>query len=132
MCFRRLAIVGGANGLHPFINAYNRVVVSVNGEIYNHKQPRKKMLYDVQFTTHSDCEVVLHRYKRYDLSFINYLRGMYSIVIYDAVKRIGCLIRDRFGVKPMYYSQQQDTLYFSTEIKPLMRISTLNVRFALE
>ncbi len=130
--FRRLAIVGGMNGRQPFVNADNQLVVAVNGEIYNHQQLRTKRLRGVRFSTYSDCEVVLHLYKRYGLALVDHIRGMYSIVLYDAVKRMVYLIRDRFGIKPMYYAHKGNTLYFSTEIKPLMRIPALAVRFAPE
>jgi asparagine synthase (glutamine-hydrolysing) len=132
LCFRRLAIVGGTNGRQPFIGTGNRLVVAVNGEIYNHQQLRTQELRGVRFSTYSDCEVVLHLYKKYGLSLVDKVRGMYSIVLYDAVKCMVYLIRDRFGIKPMYYAHKRDALYFSTEIKPLMRIPALAVRFAPE
>jgi asparagine synthase (glutamine-hydrolysing) len=132
LCFRRLAIVGGMNGRQPFVDADNQLVVAVNGEIYNHQQLRTQRLRGVRFSTYSDCEVVLHLYKRYGLALVDHIRGMYSIVLYDAVKRMVYLIRDRFGIKPMYYAHKGNALYFSTEIKPLMRIPALAVRFAPE
>jgi asparagine synthase (glutamine-hydrolysing) len=126
--FHRLAIVGKTNGSQPFISEDSNIVVAVNGEIYNYKELLINFK-DIYLIGDSDCEIVLRLYERIGISFTNYIRGIFSIVIYDKRCGYAYLIRDKFGVRPMYFSFKARSLYFASEIKALMAIPHLNITF---
>lgn len=118
--FRRLSIVDLNGGAQPFISMDGSVVVMVNGEIYNHKQLRSQEVPDYPFQSESDCEVILALYCKYGLDFLHLLNGMFAISIYDKNKKQLVLIRDRLGVKPLFYAKTNDQqLIFGSEIKAL-------------
>ena len=126
MCigFARLAIIDLAGGSQPMTSDDGKVVVMCNGEIYNYVELREKLLQEeVIFKTSSDTEVVLKMYEKYGLDMLNLLEGMYAIAIIDKQKKETLLIRDRFGIKPLYYSYDGKHLYgFASEIKPLLKL----------
>lgn len=121
LAFRRLAILDIENGKQPFYNANGSIVVIVNGEIYNYKELKGSLSGSRHFTSDSDCEVILHLYEEKGISFVNDLIGMFAICIWDKNKNKVYLIRDRFGIKPLYYSLLQNELIFSSEIKSLLK-----------
>jgi asparagine synthase (glutamine-hydrolysing) len=119
---RRLAIVDIENGNQPFFSKDGSVVVVQNGEIYNHHELRDELKRQgIIFKTGSDTEVILKLYEQHGISFIKHLNGMFAIAIYD--KRIGklYLVRDRAGVKPLYYHQNENFMVFGSEIKSLLQ-----------
>jgi asparagine synthase (glutamine-hydrolyzing) len=104
----------------PFISLENNVAVAVNGEIYNFndlKKPLQKNGY--RFQSNSDSEVVLHAYIEHGLDFITDLNGMFAISIWDGRKKELFLIRDRLGIKPLYYTKAKSAFLFASEIKAL-------------
>ena len=109
--FRRLSIIDLKQGDQPIFNEDNSKVLLFNGEIYNYKQLREKLIQAGHtFTTHSDSEVLLHGYEEYGVKLVNMLRGMFSFVIWDKVKKELFGARDYFGVKPLYYAEMNGTL----------------------
>ncbi len=120
LVFRRLAINDVEGGRQPFLSDDQRFVVVVNGEIYNHRDLRTQYLSDVTFVTHSDCEVVLHLFRKLGPGFLSQLNGIYSIAIWDQKDRVLFLARDRLGVKPLYYTIVGETFFFASELKALL------------
>ena len=93
-----------------------------NGMIYNYLELKKILKKNYNFKTNSDTEVVLAAYICWGKDFLNKLDGMFSIVIWDANKKQLIIARDRLGIKPLYYIVHKNTLYVSSEIKPLLTI----------
>lgn len=119
--FRRLSIIDLAQGDQPIYNEDDSKVLLFNGEIYNYKQLREKLLAAGHvFKTHSDSEVLLHGYEEYGAKLVNMLRGMFSFVIWDKEKKELFGARDYFGIKPLYYAEMNSTLMFGSEIKAFL------------
>ena len=102
----------------PMVSANGRYVMVFNGEIYNYKELQKELL-NYPFSTTSDTEVLLAAYQEWGVAMLPKLNGMFSIAIWDTQKKELFLARDRFGVKPLYYTFYKGSLYFSSEIKAL-------------
>jgi asparagine synthase (glutamine-hydrolysing) len=116
----RLAIVDLETGNQPFYEQHGAVLIA-NGEIYNDPELRDQLC-DVAFKTRSDCEVPLHLYRRYGAGFVDHLRGMYAIAIYDPVTGHLILSRDPFGIKPLYYVETAECFGFASEPQALLAI----------
>lgn len=118
---RRLSILDvSAAGHQPFLSEDGRYVMVYNGEIYNFKDfyPELKTNgFDIR--TSSDTEVLLKLYELHGTKMLNRLNGMFSFVIWDKLERKLIAVRDRMGVKPLYYSFYNETFYFASEQKAL-------------
>lgn len=119
---RRLSIIDVETGHQPIHNEEKNIWTVVNGEIYNFKELRQELKEKGHrfYTDHSDTEVIVHLYEEYGSSFIHKLNGMFAIALWDKVEDKLILIRDRMGVKPLFYSKINDTLIFSSEIKAIL------------
>jgi asparagine synthase (glutamine-hydrolysing) len=124
MAHRRLSVIDlTAAGHQPMCNEDASIWIACNGEIYNYIELRSELeSLGVVFKTKSDIEVLLKAYEFWDLRFIDKLNGMWSFVIYDKRKNILLGCRDRFGVKPFYYTLQEDFLAFASEQKALLTL----------
>jgi len=91
-----------------------------NGEIYNYKELRTVHLADAQLKSASDTEVLLHLLDRHGLAILNQLNGMFAFAWYNRAESALHLVRDRFGVKPLYWTPQGNGFAFASEIKPLL------------
>ncbi|MER3453625.1 MAG: asparagine synthase (glutamine-hydrolyzing) [Acidimicrobiia bacterium] len=101
---RRLAIIDLEGGKQPVFSEKRDVVAVFNGEIYNYKELRKELEgRGHSFASDSDSEVIPHLYEEHGTSFVERLRGMFAIAIYDGSRLV--LARDRFGIKPLYYAE---------------------------
>lgn len=119
LAHQRLAIVDPASGDQPLYNEDKTVVVTVNGEIYNHKELREK-LKSHEFRTGSDCEVIAHLYEEYGEEFVNMLDGMFSFVLLDTRDNSFIAARDAIGITPLYVGWGLDgSTWFSSEMKAL-------------
>ena len=120
--FRRLSIIDIADGDQPMFNEDSSLVLTFNGEIYNHADIRRDLIEKGHTfkTSHSDSEVLLHGYEEYGAELVKMLRGMFAFVIYN--KRDGSIFgaRDMFGIKPFYYTFQQNSFIFGSEIKSFL------------
>jgi asparagine synthase (glutamine-hydrolysing) len=120
---RRLSIIDVAHGNQPFFNKDRSVAVVCNGEIYNYRELREDLRKSgVVFHTGSDVEVIPHLYDRYGMEFVHKLNGMYAIALYDSTRRILYLVRDRLGIKPLYYTVHRNELVFSSELKAILAV----------
>jgi asparagine synthase (glutamine-hydrolysing) len=119
---RRLSIVDVAHGQQPMYSEDRRFVIVYNGEVFNHPTLKPELeAAGVQYRTRSDTETVLHLYRRLGDRAVERMRGMFAFAIWDSLERRLFLARDRYGVKPLYYSHRPDgTLIFGSEIKALL------------
>jgi asparagine synthase (glutamine-hydrolysing) len=124
---RRLSIVDVASGHQPMTNEDGSLQIIYNGEIYNHADFRSSLeARGHVYTTHCDTETILHLYEEYGDRCVDHLRGMFAFAIWDQSRRELFIARDRLGVKPLYYAQTNDgSLYFASEIKALLEVSTI-------
>lgn len=119
---RRLSIIDLAGGHQP-IWSDDGVGIVFNGEIYNYRALRAELeASGYAFTTQSDTEVILNLYRRDGLDMLSRLEGMFAICLYDRSRRRLHLIRDRFGVKPLYYAELDGAFYFASEIKAILQV----------
>ncbi|MDP3588868.1 MAG: asparagine synthase (glutamine-hydrolyzing) [Sulfuricurvum sp.] len=115
LAHQRLSITDNHHRSHQPLR-YKNLLLSFNGEIYNHKALRLK-LEGFPWQTHSDAEVVLAAYQRWGIECIRHFEGMFAFALMDGDKLY--LVRDRFGKKPMFYYQGADAFVFASEIKAI-------------
>jgi asparagine synthase (glutamine-hydrolysing) len=120
---RRLAIIDlSPAGHQPMISTNNRYVISYNGEVYNFQELRIELeAIGYWFHSKTDSEVVLNAFAEWGVESLRKFNGMFAFAIWDRKKRVLTLARDRYGIKPLYYSVQNNTLIFGSEIKALMQ-----------
>jgi asparagine synthase (glutamine-hydrolysing) len=120
---RRLSIIDLDGGRQPIANEDGSVVVVQNGEIYNYRELRRELEQrGHRFATASDTEVLVHLYEEHGDAFLERLRGMFALAIWDSRERRLLLARDRFGIKPLYYRVADGTLCFSSELKAMLEL----------
>jgi asparagine synthase (glutamine-hydrolysing) len=121
---RRLAIIDLSEAAaQPMCNADRSLWLTFNGEIYNHADIRSELIKDgfnQWKTDHSDTEVILHAYERWGIDALHKFRGMFAFGLWDNRKKELYLVRDRIGIKPLYYSIHHGRLTFASEIKALL------------
>jgi asparagine synthase (glutamine-hydrolysing) len=122
LAVRRLAIVDPAHAAQPLRASDESCVLAYNGEIYNHCELRQQLEgCGARFVTHhSDTEVLLNAYREWGVGLTSRLNGMWAFAIYDATRQQLLLSRDRFGQKPLYYTLQNGTLAFASELTGLL------------
>ncbi len=107
-----------SDGHQPFISACQEYTIVFNGEVYNFKEIRRELeSLGHTFRSHSDTEVILYAYKEWGIESVQKFIGMFAFVIYDKPKQKLFLVRDRAGVKPLYYYDDGTNFIFSSEIK---------------
>src|SRR3954464_15242172 len=122
LAMRRLSIIDLAGGDQPIANEDGRIQVIQNGEIYNYRELMEELRgRGHTFSTDSDTEVLVHLYEERGPSFVEALRGMFAIAIWDARHGRLVLARDRFGIKPLYYRVAGGMVSFASELKALLR-----------
>jgi len=116
----RLSIVDVAGGAQPLANEDGQVLVTYNGEVYNHAELRRELEgAGHRFGTRCDTEVLVHAYEEWGDAFVHRLNGQFAFAIYDRRRERVFLARDRFGVRPLVYALRDGTLYFASEAKAL-------------
>lgn len=118
---RRLSILDiSSNGNQPMYNDDRNLVIILNGEVYNFKEIRKE-LEDKGYAFHSnsDTEVIIKAYEHFGINAVNKFIGMFAFALYDIKEQIIYLLRDRAGVKPLYYFHNNDCLLFASELKSI-------------
>lgn len=118
---RRLSLIDLTTGGHqPMLNVTQDIIISFNGEIYNYKDLKAELIAKgFQFRTASDTEVLLAAYQYWGLECFGKLVGMFAVAIYDKRKHELILARDTQGIKPLYYSNINNSLYFASEVRAL-------------
>jgi asparagine synthase (glutamine-hydrolysing) len=119
---RRLAIIDlTPAGNQPMASEDGQIVVSYNGEIYNFLQLRLELeAKGHRFRSRTDTEVLIHGFEEYGIDFILRLNGMFAFALWDAGARRLYLVRDRYGIKPLYYYIDHQKLVFASEIKAIL------------
>lgn len=123
LAHRRLAIIDLSDtAAQPMTNEDGRVVVSFNGEIYNHAEIRRELGHDRHEwrTDHSDTETIVHGFEEWGINCVHRFRGMFAIAIWDGRSNELWLVRDRIGIKPIYYTLHDGRFAFASEIKALL------------
>ena len=119
--FRRLSIIDLAEGHQPMFNEDKSLVLVFNGEIYNFKDLRAKLVEAGHtFQNHSDSEVLVHGYEEWGTELVSKLRGMFAFVIFDRRDKSIFAARDMFGIKPFYYTFMGESFIFGSEIKSFL------------
>jgi len=130
LAHRRLAIIDVAGGHQPMSNEDDSVWIVFNGEIYNHAGLRREMQRaGHRYRTKSDTETILHLYESYGAGCIERLQGMFAFAIWDRRQRQLLLVRDRVGIKPLYYAFTDRELLFASEIKGIVASGGLKIKF---
>lgn len=123
---KRLSIIDLAGGNQPISNEDGSIWVVYNGEIYNYKELTDYLKSKGhRFRSKSDTEVLVHGFEEYGPEFISRLKGMFAFALYDANVRRLYLVRDRLGIKPLFYSIGQDRVLFGSEIKAILQDSLI-------
>jgi asparagine synthase (glutamine-hydrolysing) len=117
---RRLSIIDLSTGHQPIYNEDRSVVTILNGEIYNYLELKDQYLKEHTFTTNSDTEVLVHLYEEMGIRMVNVLNGMFAFAMWDVKKKTLFLVRDRIGIKPLYYYHRNGNLVFASEMKPVL------------
>jgi asparagine synthase (glutamine-hydrolysing) len=118
---RRLSIIDLAGGRQPLANEDETVWIVFNGEIYNHVDLRRELIArGHRFRTHSDTEAIVHAYEEWGPDCAKQLRGMFAFAIWDERAQKLTIVRDRLGIKPVYYAHLGGDLVFGSEVKSLL------------
>jgi asparagine synthase (glutamine-hydrolysing) len=129
LAHRRLSIVDLSTGQQPLANETGTVWVSFNGEIYNHRDTRRELEAAGHcYRTQSDTETIVHAYEEWGDECAHRFRGMFAFAIWDAPRRRLLLVRDRLGIKPLYWARVGDTLLFASEIKAILASGLIDPR----
>jgi asparagine synthase (glutamine-hydrolysing) len=119
----RLSIIDlSAKANQPMCDPTGRFCIVFNGEIYNYIEIREELREKgLIFNTHSDTEVILNAFSYWGILAVNYFRGPFAFALFDKQKEELWLCRDRFGVRPLYYLQRDNTLYFASSVSVLAK-----------
>lgn len=124
LAFRRLSIIDLATGHQPMGNQDGSVQIVFNGEIYNYRHLRDELIGRGHvFRTSSDTETIVHAYEEYGHECVEHLRGMFAFAIWDDRRQSMFIARDRFGKKPLYIHEQDNSFLFASEAKAILRYS---------
>lgn len=125
--FVRLSILDLETGMQPIVCPNDQTAIICNGQIYNYLE-LKSLISSEDFITRGDVEVALHLYRKRGLAFFHLLNGMYAGAIFDPQNRKLLLFRDRFGIKPLYYTEHNGNFLFASEIKPMLEGNGISPR----
>lgn len=116
----RLSIIDLFTGDQPLTNKNKTIHLVVNGEFYDFERQREELQKrGHDFLTNTDSEIALHLYEDFGINCLNHLRGEFAFILWDEKKQICLAARDRFGIKPLFYSMVNNTLYLASEVKAL-------------
>ena len=125
LAHERLSIVDPQSGGQPLFSPDGKLVLAVNGEIYNHQAIREQFSGEYDFQTGSDCEVIRPLYKKYGRGLFEHLNGMFAFALYDVERGEYLIGRDHIGVIPLYIGWDADEqFYFASELKALEGVCT--------
>jgi asparagine synthase (glutamine-hydrolysing) len=129
LAHRRLSIVDLAGGHQPLANEDGSIWITYNGEIYNHAAVRPTLeAAGHTYRTKSDTETIVHAYEQWGDDCVHRFRGMFAFAIWDASKRRLLLVRDRLGIKPLYWALVNNRLVFASEIKAILESGLIEAR----
>jgi asparagine synthase (glutamine-hydrolysing) len=118
---RRLSIIDTEQSANqPMLSANKKWVIAFNGEIYNYVELKANDLKGVSFQTESDTEVILELFQKYGIECLSKLKGMFAFVIHNIETHDTFVVRDRYGMKPLYFSIQKNECFIASEIRSLL------------
>lgn len=118
---RRLSIIDPENSANqPMLSRNKKWIVAFNGEIYNYVELKANELQGVYFQTESDTEVILELFQKYGVECLPKLRGMFAFVLHNIETDETYVVRDRYGMKPLYYSMQKNGCFIASELRALL------------
>jgi asparagine synthase (glutamine-hydrolysing) len=125
--FRRLSLIDLEGGDQPILNEDGSVALVCNGEIFNYREIKHRLLEKGHiFRTSTDVEVLLHLYEEHGVGFLNMLNGQFAFALYDKKERLLLLARDHFGICPLFYTMAGNLLIFASEIKAILEHPSVN------
>jgi len=128
---RRLSIIDtSAAGNQPFISEDKKIVIVFNGEIYNYIELKKELSDFYSFKTSSDTEVILAAYKKWGVQCVSKFFGMFGLAIWDEDLQKLFIIRDRLGIKPIYYAQTEQGFIFASEIRAILKTNLVTKKIS--
>jgi len=120
LAHERLGIVDPTSGNQPIFSRDKKLILAANGEIYNHREIKKEIIHNYDFTTGSDCEVILALYKEYGINFIDKMNGIFAFALYDEKNDEYLIARDHMGIIPLYMGwDEYGGFYVASELKAL-------------
>lgn len=126
MGHRRLSIIDLSDkASQPMMNEDGSIVLTFNGEIYNHAEIREELECcgkHIWQTDHSDTEVIIHAYEEWGINCLDKFRGMFAFVLWDSRKKVAYVVRDRIGIKPLYYMLMDGVFTFASDINALLKV----------
>ncbi|MEJ2595059.1 MAG: asparagine synthase (glutamine-hydrolyzing), partial [bacterium] len=126
----RLSIIDLETGDQPLYSSNKKNVLTVNGEFYDYKRIRTDLrLEGFRFSTKADSEIALPLYEKHGLDFIEHLRGEFGFVLYDGDRDRLIMVRDRFGIKPLFFHFEGDKIFWGSEIKSLLAHTEISASF---
>jgi len=118
---RRLSIIDTENSANqPMLSSNKNWVIAFNGEIYNYVELKANELQGVSFQTESDTEVILELFQKYGVECLSKLKGMFAFVLHNIETTETFVVRDRYGMKPLYYSMQNNGCFIASELRALL------------
>ncbi len=133
LAMRRLKIIDLETGGQPVFNEDRSVSVVYNGEIYNFMELRGELIRrGHRFNSRTDTEIIVHLYEEEGIDFISKLNGMFAFALWDKGKEVLYLVRDQFGIKPLYYSILKDGIIFASELKAILKYPGLKREIDME
>ncbi|MEM7179890.1 MAG: asparagine synthase (glutamine-hydrolyzing) [Spirochaetota bacterium] len=120
MAHTRLSIIDLQTGQQPIQDKRSKNILTANGEFYDYKRIRGQLVTEgFHFQTKSDSEIALKLYDKLGLDFMQHLRGEFAFALFDTEQKELLLVRDRFGIRPLFYKVQGDSVYYASEVKAL-------------
>jgi len=121
LCAVRLKIIDLDGGDQPFVSDDRDTAIAFNGEIYNHREIRAELeALGHRFRSHCDTETVLRAFLQWDTACFQRMRGMFAAALWTESRKRLVLVRDRMGIKPLYYYRRGDDVYFGSELKAIL------------
>jgi asparagine synthase (glutamine-hydrolysing) len=125
MAMRRLSIIDLNSGKQPIFSIDKKIVIVFNGEIYNYLTLKEELINDgYKFETKSDTEVIVCLYQKYGVNAFSMLDGMFAFSLFDMKLNKLYIARDFFGEKPLYYTKNEDSFYWASELKSIIKVTS--------
>lgn len=119
---RRLSIIDLEGGRQPIFNEDGTIAIVYNGEVFNYRELKDELAaMGHRFTTNSDTETLIHAYEEWGDDFVQKLRGMFAFCIWDGKRERALIVRDRLGIKPLFYARYSGKLFFASEMKAILQ-----------
>ena len=127
LAHRRLSVIDPSESANqPFVSRDGRFILSYNGEIYNFRQIREEL--DSEFFTDCDTEVIIEAFRQWGIACLQKFNGMFAFALYDRQSEEFFLVRDRLGIKPLYWFRTDEQVYFSSEVRSLLASGAIDTR----